>query len=189
MSQIANFSTTDSQPVTTIISQKVKPGREQGYEEWVKGIIAAAQQFPGHQGVTVLRPQRQANPEYTIILRFDSYQNLEKWLNSELRQEWIERSHPLVEKPHEIQFFTGFETWFTLPDRPLQPPPARYKMAIITAICVFTLVNLCNWLLSGLLSGLPPLLRSLIVIVLVVISLTYLIMPQLTKLLRGWLFS
>jgi antibiotic biosynthesis monooxygenase (ABM) superfamily enzyme len=71
----------------------------------------------------------------------------------------------------------------------MQRPPARYKMAILTAFSVFTLVNVYSWLLSGLLTGLPPLLRSLIVIILVVLSLTYVVMPGLTKLFRPWLFS
>jgi hypothetical protein len=71
----------------------------------------------------------------------------------------------------------------------MQRPPARYKMAILTAFSVFTLVNIYSWLLSGVLAGLPPLMRSLIAIVLVVLSLTYVVMPRLTKLFRVWLFS
>jgi uncharacterized protein len=179
----------DAQPVTTVISQKVRPGREEGFEVWARGIAAAAQQFAGHQGVTILRPQDHTHPEYVIILQFDTYKHLRQWLDSDIRQDWIERAHPLVEKPQTVQVLTGLETWFTLPHKPMQRPPARYKMAILTAFSVFTLVNLYGWLLSGLLASLPPLIRSLITIVLVVLSLTYVVMPRLTKLFRTWLFS
>ncbi len=178
----------NSSHVTTIISQKIKPGREEDYENWVKGISHAAQQFEGHCGVTILRPQDRIHPEYFIIVQFASEYYLQQWLNSSIRKDWIDRSRPFVEKPQNIQILTGLETWFTLPYQPMQRPPARYKMAILTAFCVFILVNLYNWLLSGILANLPPLVRSMIVIILVVISLTYIVMPRLTKLFRPWLF-
>jgi uncharacterized protein len=184
-----NKTETKSNRVTTIISQQVKQGTEEEYENWIRGISHAAQQFEGHNGVTILRPQDCDRPEYFIILQFTSEYYLQRWLNSPIRKEWIDRSYPFVEKAQNIQILTGLETWFTLPHKPMQRPPARYKMAILTTVCVFTLVNLYNWLLSGLLANLPPLLRSLIVVVLVVLSLTYVVMPRLTNLLRGWLFS
>jgi uncharacterized protein len=183
-----NTTETKSNRVTTIISQKVKHGREEEYENWIRGISHAAQQFEGHNGVTILRPQDCDRPEYFIILQFTSEYYLQQWLNSQIRKDWIDRSHSFIEQAQNIQVLTGLETWFTLPHKPMQRPPARYKMAILTTVCVFTLVNLYNWLLSGLLANLPPLLRSLIVVVLVVLSLTYVVMPRLTKLFHGWLF-
>jgi uncharacterized protein len=179
---------TDNQPVTTVFSQKVKPGREEGFEVWAKGIANAAQQFEGYRGVTILRPQDRVDLEYVIILQFDCYAHLRQWLDSDIRQDWIDRSYPLVEKPQTVQILTGLETWFTLPHQPMQRPPAKYKMAILTTLSVFTLVNVYSSLLSGLLIGLPVLLRSLIVMILVVFSLTYVVMPRLTKLFRVWLF-
>jgi uncharacterized protein len=183
------FQSKDAQFVTTVISQKVKPGREEGFKVWAKEITAVAQQFEGYQDVTILRPQDHAHSEYVIILKFDSYTHLRQWLDSEIRQDLIERSRPLIERTQSLQILTGLETWFTLPHQSIQRPPARYKMTILTSFSVFTLVNLYSWLLSGVLISLPPILRSLIVIVLVVISLTYLVMPRLTKLFRTWLFS
>jgi hypothetical protein len=188
MEKTMELQSIDAQPVTTVISQRVRPGREEGFEVWAKGIATAAQQFTGHQGVTILRPQDHTHSEYVVILQFDNYTHLRQWLDSEIRQDWIERSHPFVEKPQTVQVLTGLETWFTLPHQSGQSPPARYKMAILTAFSVFTLVNVYNWLLSGVLISLPPLVRSLFVIILVVLSLTYVLMPRLTKLFRFWLF-
>jgi hypothetical protein len=45
----------DSQ-VTAIISHVVRPGREQGYEEWFHGIAADTRKFKGHLGVSTIRP-------------------------------------------------------------------------------------------------------------------------------------
>ncbi|MEO1149082.1 MAG: antibiotic biosynthesis monooxygenase, partial [Cyanobacteria bacterium J06638_22] len=65
----------------------------------------------------------------------------------------------------------------------------RYKMAILTTFAVFIAVNLFNPILLPLLNQfLPRLLASLVVTYLVVLLLTYGVMPRLTKLFRRWLY-
>lgn len=46
----------ETHQVTAIISHFIRPGREQGYEEWLHGIATDARQFKGHLGVNVIRP-------------------------------------------------------------------------------------------------------------------------------------
>jgi hypothetical protein len=104
-----------------------------------------------------------------------------------VRQEWIERLQPLIEKPEAIQTLTGLETWFSLPNQPLKSPP-RYKMALVTWLGVFVTLAVLSRLLSPILSGLPILLNQLITTGLVVLVLTYLVMPRLTKLFKKWLY-
>ena len=60
-------------------------------------------------------------------------------------------------------------------------------MAILTTFAVFAAVNLLNPVLMPLLTQfLPRLLASLVVTYLVVLVLTYGVMPRLTKLFRRW---
>lgn len=176
----------ERQQVTAIISHHVRPGREPGYEEWIHGISSAAQQFVGHLGVTIVRPPEHNCSEHVVILRFDRYENLKGWLESEVRQQWIEHLNPLIKKPESIQTLTGLETWFTLPGQPLAKPP-RYKMALVTWLAVFATTSVLSRLLAPMLSGLPLLLRQLISTGLVVVCLTYVVMPRLTRLLQRWL--
>jgi hypothetical protein len=178
----------ENQQVTAIISHLVRSGREQGYEEWFHGIAAAARQFKGYLGVSTLRPQDHAHPEYVVILRFDDYNHLKQWLESDVRQEWIERLQPLIQKPETIQMLTGLETWFTLPNKPLKTPPPRYKMALVTWLGVFVTLAVLSRLLAPLLSRLLLLLNQLITTGIVVATLTYLVMPRLTQLFRKWLY-
>src|SRR4028119_2168224 len=89
----------ENHQVTAIISHLVRLGREQGYEEWFYGIATAVGKFKGHLGVNMIRPRDQAHPENVAIVRFDHYENLKKWLESDTRREWIERLQPLIEKP------------------------------------------------------------------------------------------
>ena len=177
----------DIQPVTAIISHVVRSGRKQGYEEWIRGIGVAAKTFEGHQGVSIIRPRDRARPEYVVILRFDCYDHLKQWLESETRREWIERLQPLIEKPEDIQTLTGLETWFTLPESPLKTPPRRYKMALVTWLGVFVTLAILSRLLAPLLSRLPLLLSQLVTTGLVVCLLTYFVMPNLTRLFHRWL--
>ena len=150
----------DTYQVTAIISHFVRSGREQGYEEWLHGIAMAAHQFKGHLGVSVIRPCDHTHPEYVAIVRFDHYNNLKTWLESSVRQEWLERLQPLIEKPETIQTLTGLETWFTLPNKPMKAPPPRYKMAFVTWLGVFFTISILNRLLVPLLADLPVLLRT-----------------------------
>ncbi|TFI54867.1 antibiotic biosynthesis monooxygenase [Mastigocladus laminosus UU774] len=181
--------TDEDAQVTAIISHIIRPGREQGYEEWFRGIAADARKFKGHLGVSTIRPRDRVHPEYVVILKFDRYDNLKTWLESDVRRDWIERLQPLIEKPEAIQTLTGLETWFTLPKQPLQSPPPRYKMALVTWLGVSVTLAVVSRLLSPLLSGLPILLNQLITTGLVVALLTYVIMPRLTQLLQRWLYS
>lgn len=131
-----------SQHVTAVISHLVKPERQQDYEQWLHDVSAVAQQFEGHSGVSFVRPQDPAYPEYAILLKFDEYKNLKQWMDSPVRQRWIEKAQPLVQKDQDVQILTGFETWFTLPGKLVKHPPKRYKMAILTALSVLIVAQL-----------------------------------------------
>jgi uncharacterized protein len=175
--------------VTAVISHYIRPGRESGYEKWLKGISQVARQFKGHNGTTVIRPQSGSRTEYVIILRFDRYQNLYQWMRSPERKEWIERAQPLIEKPENVQvFLTGLETLVSLPNTaPVAPP--RYKTAFVTWIGVFLCVSILGYFLGPYLAGLPYLLNQAIMTAIVVILLAYVVMPQLTRLFYKWLNS
>ncbi len=178
----------DIQPVTAVISQRIRRGREADYERWMQDISMIAKQFPGNLGATVIRPESGICIEYVIILKFDCYTHLRQWLDSEERQRLLDRAKPFIVNDSDVQILTGLETWFTLPGRSQPMPPPRYKMSILTTLAVFGAVNLLNPLLLPLLSGLPRLLSSLIVTYLVVLLLTYGVMPRLTKLFARWLY-
>ncbi|WP_042491167.1 antibiotic biosynthesis monooxygenase [Anabaena sp. PCC 7108] len=179
---------TDRQPITAAISHLVKPGLEQEYEQWLRDISAVAQQFQGHSGVSFIRPQHPDHPEYAIILRFDCYKHLKEWMDSPVRQRWLDKVKPLVQQDQNVQILTGLETWFTLPRKPFQQPPKRYKMAILTAVAVFAVAQILGVIIAPVLTFLPPLLRSLVLITLTVFCLTYLVMPRVTRLFYRWLY-
>jgi antibiotic biosynthesis monooxygenase (ABM) superfamily enzyme len=170
------------------VTRRVKPGHEAFYEQFLEGIIAAASGFPGHLGVEVFRPESATAGEYRIVYRFDNAQHLRQWLDSDEHAVWLERAEPHAIGPTRTNFVTGLESWFTLPDRPGTPPPPPYKMALLTWITIFPLITGIVAATGPLLEGLPLVLRLGITTAVAVPLMTWVVMPRVTRLLRGWLY-
>jgi uncharacterized protein len=175
-------------PVTTTVTRRVRPGHEALFEEILEGIISAASEFPGHLGVEVFRPPSGTAAEYRTVYRFDSGEHLRAWLGSDERAAWLERAEPHVVGPMRTSFVTGLETWFTLPGRPEMRPPPPYKMALLTWITIFPLITAIVVLTGPLLEDLPLAVRLGITTALTVPLMTWVVMPRVTRLLRGWLY-
>ena len=130
-------------PVTVNVKIRAKKGRIEEFEEWLDRIIHESLKFEGHMGVTIIRPPDSANPEYIVIVRFNNYQNLAKWENSEILRKWIEKSKDVIEDEPRVAKQTGLEFWFTPifgNTAPVLEPP-RYKMAIVTGAVIFVILN------------------------------------------------
>jgi uncharacterized protein len=174
-------------PATSVITRVVKPGREKAFEEWLHGISQEAARFPGHLSATIFRPPA-GGRKYTIVLQFDRDEKLQNWLRSDRRREWIERVRALEEVPEHREEATGLEHWFTLPGKPEIPPPPRHKMALLVALAAYPTVLALHVVLSPILSRVPYALGALIGTVCLVLVLTYLVMPNVTRAFHRWLY-
>lgn len=173
-------------PVTVLVTRKPVPGREAEFEDYIAGITHAAMRFPGHLGANVFRPNK-PDGDYRIVFKFDRRSNLEKWENSRERAEWAEVAET-VSQPREVQTITGLEAWFTLPDCAINVHPPKYKMAFLVWLGVFTLVTLFSYLIGPLIEAWPLLARVLATTLFVVPTLTYFVLPFLTRLFSKWLY-
>jgi uncharacterized protein len=200
-------------PVTVVVTRFAKRGKIREFEEWMDGIIHEAMKFEGHMGVNVIRPSDLSNPEYVIIFRFNTFENLAKWENSEARREWLAKSKEVAEGEPVIEKQTGLEVWFTPPHSrsgggikgdkaaaalppssrtttsttaPIAPPP-RYKMAIVITAIIFILVSILLPQIRQLTTGLHIHLSTFIGVAIMVLLMTYVIMPFLTRLFGPWL--
>jgi len=178
----------DDPPVTAVASRRVKPGREEEFEEWVAGVTAAGARFPGYLGSNIFRPSGPNDDEYQIVFKFDHASNLERWQGSEERRRWNEQARDLIHEEPRVRVLTGLETWFTLPSKEGDPPPPRYKMATITWLAVFPLATLVFMVLDPLLGGAPVALRTLAFTLVMVTLMTYIVMPRMTRLFSFWLY-
>jgi antibiotic biosynthesis monooxygenase (ABM) superfamily enzyme len=191
MAQDVKTSTKD--PVTMIVRRSVKAGREADYEQWVTATTQDLKTFPGYMDITMIKPQISAqnknkSKEYTLIIRFDTYEHVENWENSAIRNSWIEKAKNFTENVSN-QKVTGLEYWFPLPEIPKALVPPRYKMALVTICAIYPVSLLVNFLFGFIPFHFPMLLRSLLVTIVLVSTMTYLVMPMVTSFLRGWLFK
>lgn len=178
--------TCETCPVSVLVEREVLPGNEEEFEKSLKGIIEASSKFKGYLGTNV-----HSDPdarEYRVIFRFDTLKNLHLWENSQERKHWVEKIDRLIKSPTQLNYITGLETWFALPKAKMIVPPPRYKMAIVIWMAITPLLIAFNGLLGPWLSKLSLVPRVLVSTPCIVMIMTYVLMPQMTKLFAKWIY-
>jgi len=157
-------------PAKIVLERTVPPGGEGAFGAWLEGLLASARETGALEGSSVLAH----DSERFVLLRFRTEAELDEW-----------RNHAdFALHPHAIS--TGLETWFTLPGHPLpRVPPPRWKMALLTWLALmptaFTLSHVVAYVL-------PHALVLPVSTALTVSALTWLLMPNITRLVQRWLY-
>jgi antibiotic biosynthesis monooxygenase (ABM) superfamily enzyme len=76
-------------------------------------------------------------------------------------------------------------TWHVDPAHSRTPP--RHKMALLTWPGAWALITLILWVLGPAMDTWPLPLRTLVISVLMVVGLTWLVIPYLTRIFASWL--
>jgi uncharacterized protein len=169
------------EPVTVVVTRSIKPGLEQAAESWAARAIEVASRWPGHLGGFVIR---QAPGHFSLVFRFASLDRLMAWESSGERAALLEEVAPLT-AGITAQRLSGLEPFFALPGAPLPP---RWKMAVVTWLVAFPLIQVLQVTLGPVLTSWPALLRGAVMGAAMVVVMTYLAMPAMTRALRRWLF-
>ena len=75
-----------------------------------------------------------------------------------------------------------------VPSRPARPKaPPRHKLALVTWLGAYGVITGLLALLEPIMSTWPLPLRTLLLSVLMVVTLTWVVLPTLNKAFRGWL--
>lgn len=169
--------------VHVAILRVVKPGRELEFEKLIQEFFTAAEQHPGVAGAYLIRPfVGAASREYGILRSFKSAQDRDRFYRSDLYQRWNEAVSPLVEGGPKRQHLHGMEAFFR--ERASSPP--RWKMAVLTWVGVDIAVYAFASTVPRVVQ-LPGVVNFFLVNALVVITLTWILMPLITKLFHRWL--
>jgi len=175
-----------NRPVHVAITRRVKPGCEAAFEDAISGFFSDSIREKASLGALLIRPLPGTQSRtYGILRSFASEQDREAFYNSINFRKWDENIRSLVEEDYTRQNLHGLEAFFTDPGRIHHPP--RWKMALVTWIGVWPTVYAISSAISPRLSGLHPALASGVVTLIVVLALTWAVMPVLTRLLRSWL--
>jgi len=179
---------TQGKSVTVVVSRRVMPGHERDYDEWVRRLVAAATEARGNQGATMLIPEPGKSGLYHVVLRFDDEKSVHQWETSYVRQKLSHEADAFSRRIR--QEATGLETWFSIPECPELETPPRWKMAMVTFLAVFVLSTVIVRLLQWVFNDLNFFLESALIAVLLVVILTWLVMPFLSRVVfRKWLYK
>ncbi|MBE0402261.1 antibiotic biosynthesis monooxygenase [Halomonas citrativorans] len=173
-----------------IIKHTVRPEFRERYETWLKQIIAAAAEFPGHSGVHILRPS-EGNDTFEIAVRFTSNSAAEAWLSSNIRKELLSSIVSALASDEQLEIKSGIDFWFTPPASKAKQP-TRWKQWLITTAVIWPLTIIVPALYQPLFNIIPEIsvwgVRHGITAATIVALVVYLIMPRVVRLVAGWLF-
>jgi antibiotic biosynthesis monooxygenase (ABM) superfamily enzyme len=172
--------------VMRIARRKARPDCGAAYEALVRGMFGDARTFPGFMGAEVIPPES-ADGEYQVVLKFATATQMAAWDASEVRQTWHTRLDAVADGPPEYRRLTGLEAWFIPASLPANKPPSRARMAFVSWLGIFPTVALLQLTIFPYMTTWPFLLRIGVFTALVVLAMTWLVMPRLTRWLRPWL--
>jgi len=164
--------------VTVSLSRNVPAANLAAFEALLRTLILAASRQPGHLSAEIFRRAQSAGGrDYHIIYRFADLAALRAWERSPERQELAAQAEALA-TGEARQELTGMEAWFDLP--PAAAPP-RHVMALLTLAAIWPLVSVTLWAVTPYLAALPYLVRTAITSALLVLAMTYAVMPWVTR--------
>ena len=172
--------------VTRIARRRARPGREVEYEATLREMLAAMRAHAGFLGGDTIPPEAPGG-EYQLVVRFASEAELQQWDTSPARRAILERQRDLAEGEPGFRYLSGLEAWFEPAMVPASVHPPRVRMAVVTWLGIFPTVSFFLWAVAPWLQALPFLPRTAVLTALIVVTMTWVVMPRLTRLMRPWL--
>lgn len=174
------------QSVAVVLTRRVRPEHVPVFEAGLRELIGIAAGQPGHLDAEVLRGAGSGGSrEYHVVYRFADEASLRAWEATPQRQKAVARVDRLAADAGRREL-TGMEAWFDLPG---QTAPSRAKMALLTWLGIWPLVTAALLWLAPPLHTVPLIARTAVITAFLVLAMTYLVMPRLTRLAAPWLQS
>lgn len=172
--------------LTRIVRRRAKPGHEAAYEALVHEMFEKMRTIPGFQRGELIPPVAAGDP-YQVISHWDSENAIQRWDNCRQHREVLERMKPVAEDEPDYRVLTGLEAFFPLPVVPATMHPPRVRMAFVTWLGIFPTAAFYLWFVAPLLGNWPFLLRTALVTLLIVYTMSYCVAPWLTKWMKPFL--
>ena len=173
---------------TLVVAGKIKRGRESDYERWVGKLVTALHHTPGYDGMTAISSPNPQGSVGALLIRFLSAEALSGREDSPVR-------HSLIGEGDQFSASychagAGQEVFFSMPG--MSSAPSRWKMCLLTIPTVYLLFNMTLFALVRLVPSAKewsPTIRMAPVIPIVVVLLTCVCLPPLSRIFASWLFS
>jgi uncharacterized protein len=84
-------------PVAMVFTHRVRSEKVDDYRAWRRKTIAAQAKYPGYLATDSFEPRGRFQEEWVDIVRYDTVDHLDTWVNSKERQELLKDLDPLIE--------------------------------------------------------------------------------------------
>lgn len=171
-------------PIHVAITRRVRPGFEADFQRALLEFMQVSFSHDGVFGASLLTPPPGSETrEYGILRTFRNEHERDAFYASSMFKAWDQRARTWTEGEPVYRQLHGLEAWFRSP----HSPPPRWKMAIATFLGVFPVAMILNLTLGPTIRSWPFLLSNAVFNACVVMLLTWLVMPLVTRVLRDWL--
>lgn len=174
--------------VTRIARRRALPGHEEEYEADVREMFTLMKKHPGFCAAELI-PPADTGGDYQVVVNWESEAQLADWDNSDDRHDILHRMKAHAEGEPEHRRLSGLEAWFEGPVVPASMKPPRGRMAVVTWMGIWPLASLFIYFLTPIWNriGLPFLLGTAINVALIVLCMTWIVAPRLTRWMQWWL--
>jgi len=170
---------------SSVFAYRINEGCEKGFQDWRRRILDEVRKWPGFLGTESFDSVEGTDPEFIVVVRFDSRERLDAWLESSVRKTYMREVGKYVDRYTLRRIGSGFEGWFDI--SPNFAPPARWRQALVILSALFPVIMVMRQLLSPVFHWFPLPVAFLVLLTVDMIFLTYVVMPHYTRVMQFWL--
>src|SRR6059058_2314398 len=172
-------------PIHIAITRRVRPGCEAEFQAALREFFQTSFAHDGVLGATMIVPPPGSHSrEFGILRTFGDEKERHDFYASPIFKAWEKKCEPLTESGSWTHRpLHGLEAWFRSPHN----PPPKWKMAVATFLGVFPLAMILNLTIGPVIQSWNFVLRNAVFNACVVVSLTWVVMPLVTRVLHPWL--
>jgi len=182
----------DEQGASVVITHHILEGKQKEYEKWLDEIVPMSKHSRGFIDLQIVRPIPNLTFVYTVIIRYDTIDNLKEWMESPNREMLIEKASPFFRKHDRYQVKSGLDFLFNTENEGAKVP-LRWKQYLVTWSAIYPLSILIPLLIFPILHGIHfyanHYFDALVSSGVIVFLMVYVVMPDYTRLIRKWLYK
>jgi antibiotic biosynthesis monooxygenase (ABM) superfamily enzyme len=182
----------ENEGASVVINHHILDGKQEQYEAWLDEIGSICRNSVGNIDWQIIRPIQNLTFNYTVIIRFDTIENLKSWMESDQRKKLIEKAKPFFARDDNYFIKSGLDFLFPL-ENEKQKVPVRWKQYLVTWSGIFPLSILVPLIVIPALKACDfpenKYVNSFFISGIVVFIMIYILMPNYTRLIKKWLYK
>jgi uncharacterized protein len=172
--------------VTVVVTHRVRPEDVDDFLAWQERLRLVESKFQGYRGSELFRPIEGVQDAWTVLYRYDTAADLDRWLTSKEREQLLAEGKKFSD--YEMRTVdNSFGSWFAFDEKGnVAAPPSDTKTSIAVWVGLYPTVVLLTLALSPL--KMPLWLGMLVGNLLSSFAISFVVMPYyVNPLLKHWL--